>query len=75
MDTQKEQKMDMYFDKIAMYSNYIACLSRVIQEFIDNGCGNLQSRDIANLTGILNSYSSLLYLKICEIKHAWEFDE
>ena len=37
MNVAKEQKMDMYVDRIVWYITYVDCLIRIIREFIENG--------------------------------------
>jgi len=75
MRIQKEQKMDMYFEKLSLYSNYVSCLSRVILEFIENGDSNLKPTDITYLANLLDTYSNMLHSKIMRMKTSWEFDK
>ena len=75
MSIQKEQKMDMYFEKLSLYSNYVSCLTRVILELIENGYSNLKPTDIAYFANLLNMYSNMLHSKIMRMKTTWEFDK
>ncbi len=75
MSIQKEQKIDMYLEKLSIYSNYVSCLTRVILELIENGYSNLKPTDIAYLANLLNTYSNMLHTKIMRMKTSWEFDK
>ena len=37
MNIKKQQKMDMYIQKISWYTTYIDCFTRIINSFIENG--------------------------------------
>ena len=74
MNIQKEQKIDMYLDRISIYSNYVSCLTRVIKEFVENGDSNLKPTDIAYLAYLLEIYTNILHSKIMKMKTSWEFD-
>ena len=75
MSIQKEQKIDMYLEKLSIYSNYVSCLTRVILELIENGYSNLKPTDIAYLANLLNTYSNMLHSKITRMKTTWEFEK
>jgi len=74
MSIQKEQKMDMYFERLSIYSNYVSCLTRVILELIEGESNNLKPTDMAYLANLLVKYTNILCLKIMHMKHDWEFD-
>ena len=57
MSMQKQQRMNMHFEKITLYSAYVSCLTRVIHDFIDNGNNGLKPTDIPNLMNLLLRYT------------------
>ncbi len=73
MNIKKIQTMDMHIQKIIFYSTYVDCLSRLIQELIENGNSNLKPNDLPNLTALLSKFS--LRLKVCcsKMERDWEF--
>jgi len=75
MSMQKQQRMNMHFEKITLYSVYVSCLTRVIHDFIDNGNGNtgLKPTDIPNLMNLLLRYTDVLLSRILKLKGDWEF--
>ena len=75
MNNRKFQTMDMHIQKIIFYSTYVDCLSRLIQELIENGDSNLKPTDLPNLTVLLSKFS--LRLKVCcsKMESDWDFLE
>ena len=73
MSIQKEQKFDMYFERVVWYSCYADCLGRVINEFIQNGESNLEQQDIPNLMEFLAKLTHRLHKNIMRMKSDWEF--
>ena len=75
MNNRKIQTIDMHIQKIIFYSTYVDCLSRLIQELIENGDSNLKPTDLPNLTVLLSKFA--LRLKVCcsKMECDWEFLE
>ena len=73
MNIKKMQAMEMHIKKITFYSVYVDCLSRIIQEFIENGDDNLKPTDLPNLAVLLSKLSYRLRLKIMKMVNDWEF--
>ena len=73
MNTKTEQKMDMYIAKINWYITYIDCFTRIINEFIENGEGNLNQNDIPNLMEFNTKLTNRLYKIVMHLKSDWEF--
>ena len=73
MNQRKIDKIDAHMKKILMYSCYIDCFTRILNELIQNGDGNIQPYDIPNLSEIL---TKLVYRQRNIIVHMatdWEF--
>jgi hypothetical protein len=75
MNIQKQQKIDMYLQKISWYVIYVDCLSRLIRELIENGDDNLKPTDLPNLSLLLEKLSYRLRIIISHITSEWEFNE
>ena len=75
MSIKKIQTMDMYLQKVALYSTYVDCLSMVIREFIENGDDNINPSDLPNLSVLLSKMSYRLRLNILNMKDSWEFSD
>ena len=73
MNIKKEQKIDMYIRKIAWYSTYTECFTRVINEFIENGESNLKPCDVPNLMEFNTRLLCRLNRIIMNMKTDWEF--
>ena len=75
MNNKKYQTIDMHIQKITFYSTYVDCLSRLVQELIENRDSNLKPNDLTNLTALLSKFS--LRLKNCcsNMERDWEFLE
>ncbi|MBR1942123.1 hypothetical protein IJ843_00130 [bacterium] len=73
MSMQKQQRMNMHFEKITLYSAYVSCLTRVIHDFIDNGNNGLKPTDIPNLMNLLLRYTDVLHSRNLKLKGDWEF--
>ncbi len=73
MNIKTEQKMDMYIAKITWYITYIDCFTRIINEFIENGEGNLNQNDIPNLMEFNTKLTNRLYKIVMHLKSDWEF--
>ena len=74
MNVAKEQKMDMYVDRIVWYITYVDCLTRIIREFIENGDDNIHSTDLPNLTVLLEKFTYRLRQIIFNMASEWEFN-
>lgn len=73
MNLKKIQAIDMHLESVLWYSNYVDCLTRIINEFIENGETNLNPNDIPNLVELLSKFSRRLHLKLMKMKADWEF--
>ena len=73
MNIQKEQKMQMYIEKISWYSTYIDCFTRIINEFMENGDDNIKPYDIPNLMELNTALTYRLRYIIANMKSDWEF--
>lgn len=73
MNIKKEQKMNMYMQKIAWYSTYIDCFTRIINEFLENGDDNINPSDIPNLMEFNTKLTNRLYKTVLKMKADWEF--
>lgn len=73
MNIRKEQAIDMHMQKICLYIAYIDCLSRVINEFIENGASNIESDDLPNLSEMLTKLCTRLKKIIYKMNTDWEF--
>ena len=73
MNIRKIQTLDMHIQKILFYSIYVDCLSRLINELIENGDDNLKPTDLPNLSVLLSKFA--LRLKMCcsKLQNDWEF--
>jgi len=74
MNKRKEDVLNMYLDKIIWYSTYVDCLSRVINEFIENGDDNLKSGDLANLSVLQTKLAYRLRLLSLRVDSMLEFE-
>ena len=74
MTITKEQKIDMNLEKIALYSDYVESISRILQEIMNNGNENFKTSDILNLISLLTMYANVLHFRIIAMKRCWEFD-
>jgi hypothetical protein len=73
MNIRKEQTMDMYIEKIVLYSTYVDCLARVIRELIENGDDNFKPTDLPNLTVLLSKLACRLRYSVSGMNRDWEF--
>ena len=73
MNIKKEQKMDMYIEKISLYSTYIDCFMRIINEFIENGDDNIKPYDIPTLMELNAVLTYRLRNIVSKMKTDWEF--
>ena len=73
MNIRKSQAIEMYLQKIVLYSTYVDCLSRVIREFIENGDDNICPSDLPNLSVLLSKLSYRLRLCIMKMNKDREF--
>ena len=73
MNIQKEQKMDMYIRKLAWYSTYIDCFTRVINGFIESGDCDIQPNDVPNLMEFNTKLTHRLHNIVMRMKTDWEF--
>jgi len=73
MNTKKEQRMEMYIEKITRYSSYIDCFMRIINEFTENGDDNIKPCDVPKLIELNAVLTSRLYSMIIRMKTDWEF--
>lgn len=73
MNTQKEQKISMYIEKLVWYSTYIDCFMRIINEFIENGDSNIKPHDIPNLAEFNTKLTNRLHKLITNMHKDWEF--
>ncbi len=74
MNIKKQQKMDMYIQKISWYTTYIDCFTRIINSFIENGEENIEPCDIPNLMEFNTKLTNRLYKIVLKMKADWEFD-
>ena len=75
MKTFVQNKITMYLDKISLYSNYADCLSRILNDYIQNGDDNIKPTDISNLAELLTKLSSRLNYNVNCLKQEWEFND
>ena len=73
MNTQKEQKMQIYIEKINKYSMYVDCFTRIINEFMENGDDNIKPYDIPNLMELNTKLTFRLHNIVSKMKSDWEF--
>lgn len=73
MNLQKEQKMNMYIEKIIRYSAYLDCFMRITNEFIANGEENIKPTDVSTLSEYNTKLASRLHNIILQMKSDWEF--
>lgn len=75
MDRKKYDAIWMYIQKITLYSCYIDCFARIMNEFIENGDGNLHPCDLPNLSELTTKLAHRLYRIILKLKTDWEFSD
>ena len=73
MNIKKEQKFDMYIEKISWYSTYIDCFTRVINNFLENGDEKVEPCDIPKLMELNTKLTHRLHKIVMKIKTDWEF--
>ena len=57
MNIKKIQTMEMHIQRITFYSTYVDCLSRLVNELIENGDDNLRPSDLPNLSVLLTKFA------------------
>ena len=73
MNIKKLQTMEMHIQRIIFYSTYVDCLSRLINELIENGDDNLEASDLPNLSVLLTKFACRLRFCCAKMNHDWEF--
>lgn len=73
MRNKESETFDVSIEKIIWYSTYVDCLSRIINELIENGDDNLKPTDLPNLAELLCIYANKLYQRISELHYDLEF--
>ena len=73
MNIKKLQTMDMHIQRIIFYSTYVDCLSRLINELIENGDNNLRPSDLPNLSVLLTKFAYRLKYCCSKMYQDWEF--
>ena len=73
MNIKKEQAIEIYLQKIVLYSIYVDCFSRIVREFIENGDANMLPSDLPNLTALLSKLAFRLRSIIMKMNSDWEF--
>ena len=73
MNNRKYDLIRMKMESIAWYSIYVDCLSRLINEIIENGENNLKPNDLPNLCELLSKLAFRLNKKILNVKCDIEF--
>ena len=73
MNIVKEQKIGSYIERLTWYSTYTDCFTRIINEFLENGDGNINSCDIPNLMEFNTKLTHRLHKIILDMKSDWEF--
>ena len=73
MNIRKIQTLDMHIQKILFYSIYVDCLSRLINELIENGDTNLKPTDLPNLSVLLSKFALRLEMCCSKLQNDWEF--
>ena len=73
MNIKKQQKMDMYVERLSWYSTYVDCFTRVVNNFIENDDGNIEPRDVANIMELNTKFTHRLYKMVMKMKSDWEF--
>ena len=73
MNIKKQQKMDMYIEKISWYTTYIDCFTRIITNFIENGEENIEPCDVPNILELNTKLTHRLHKIVMSMKADWEF--
>ena len=73
MNIKKQQKMDMYIQKMSWYITYIDCFTRIINNFIESGEENIEPCDVPNLMELNTILTHRLYKIVMNMKVDWEF--
>ena len=73
MNIKKQQKMDMYIERISWYTTYVDCFTRIITDFIENGEDNIEPCDIPNLMVFNKKLIHRLHKMVMNMKTDWEF--
>lgn len=75
MNAGKFDLIEMYIERIKLYSTYVSCLTRVTNDLIESGYGNIHKSDIPNLMEMLTTLTKHLHNNILKMGDAWEFGE
>lgn len=73
MNIKKQQKIDMYIERISWYTTYVDCFTRVINNFIENGEDNIEPCDIPNLMELNKKLTQRLHKMVMNMKTDWKF--